>query len=179
MSFELLRLLEPALLPEFLNPPAASAMGAQGQLVLLVGPEQKLFRIPVEADRLGQAIDLPGTGLQLTLLKCGDLVELVKETAAEKGPPRNPSIRFALAGTAGRGEYLACSRLPDVPALRKGEAPDRVAVWYHYPDFRAADKDLMGSLQFLQVPGGKVCSKTGCRPSSITSTGSSASVGRQ
>jgi hypothetical protein len=73
-----------------------------------------------------------------------------------RGPPRNPTVQFELAGPAGQGEYLACSRLPDVPVFRKGQAPAPVAAWYHYPDFRAADTHLLGSLQFLQVADGKV-----------------------
>jgi hypothetical protein len=154
---EVMTLPEPALLPEFLDPPPPAAMGKQGLLVLLVGPEKKAFRLPVDKDRLGKDIDLPGTGLRLVLNKCGDIVEFVRSGVAPAAEsPRNPTVHFELSGPAGRGEYLACARLPDVPLLRYGVGPEQLAAWYHYPDFRGGDAHLMGALQFLQAPDGKV-----------------------
>lgn len=159
VSVRLMVLREPALLPEFLEPPAPEQLGQQGQLVLLVGPQKKSFRIPLNPDRLDKAMDLPGTDLRLTLKGCGDLIDFVPHTSGVDGrqpAPCNPAVSFELSGPDGSGDYLACATLPDVPAFRKGTPPAPVAVWYHSPDFRGGDSRLMGSLQFLQAPDGKV-----------------------
>ena len=158
ISIRLMVLREPALLPEFLAPPAPEQMGKLGQLVLLVGPEKKPCRILLNPDRIDQPLDLPGTDLRLTLKACGDLIDFVGNADGDGPQPAscNPAVRFVLSGPGGVGTYLACSTLPDMPALREGSSPAPVAVWYHHPDFRGGNRQLMGSLEFLQAPDGKV-----------------------
>src|SRR5262249_10397034 len=57
---------DPALLPEFLEPPAPADMGPEGQLVLRI--DGATFRVPVHKDCAGKAVPL-ADGRQVTLLE--------------------------------------------------------------------------------------------------------------
>jgi hypothetical protein len=159
VALEMLLLRELALVEEFLNPPSPDRLGPDGQLVLAVGQKRRLVRVAVDRKQIGKPIELPGTGLRLTLVQCGDLLTMAGHpdvSGAKGGSPKYHTVRFDLAGPAGKGEYLACARFPNLPPLQGGTAVGRIAVWYHHPDFRWGDDRLMGSVQFLHAPDGKV-----------------------
>src|SRR5262249_22808697 len=67
-----------------------------------------------------------------------------------------PAVQFELAGPRGRGDYVACARLPQLPARQQGDEVEAVSAWYHVADFRRGDPARMGALQFLQGPDGTV-----------------------
>jgi hypothetical protein len=165
IALELMALAEPSLLPEFLRPPETKALGKHGQLVLAIGVgplgrrSRKTCRLNLDELEAGRAVPLPGTDLKLTLKRYGEVTDLLGHEAEEgKQPDRAsyPSVQFELAGPAGRGTYLCCARLPQMPAWQEGDEVAEVAGWYHYPDFRWGDRQKMGALQFLQGPGGTV-----------------------
>jgi len=159
IALELMVLAEPALLPEFLHPPEPKALGKQGELVLAVGHSRKLCRVNLDELEVGRAIDLPGTDLQLTLKKYGELMDLLGHKAEEGRQSERasyPCVQFELSGPGGRGTYLCCARLPHMPAWQEGDEVEDVAGWYHFPDFRWGDRQKMGALHFLQGPGGTV-----------------------
>jgi hypothetical protein len=158
IAVELMALAEPALLPEFLHPPGPKELGKQGQLVLAVGRRRTVARVNLDELEVGRAIELPGTDLSLTLLKYGELMDLLGHKA-EGGPAERasyPCVQFELSGPGGRGTYLCCARLPQMPAWQEGDEVAEVAGWYHYPDFRWGERLKMGALQFLHGPGGAV-----------------------
>ena len=159
VAFEMLLLDEPALLPEFIQPPPPADLGKTGQLVLLVGHQKKLCRLALDGIKEGEAVELAGTALKFRLLRRGSLPELLDKKHAQKmkGPmPLFPAVEFELSGPGGKGTYMTCARLPHMPLFRDGQDVEAVAAWYHYPDFRWGKKQLMGSLQFLKLPDGRV-----------------------
>ncbi len=173
VGFDLMVLEEPGLLDEFRNPPT-EGLGKQGQLVLLVGREKKRVRVPVEMDRFGESIPLGDTGLTLRFKKLANLMDFFNDD--EKGHHKGhgqgphgqrphgsghpgsvyPTLEFEIAGPKGIGQYLTCARLPHMPPQRGGADHGPVAAWFHFPDFRWGNANLMGMLQFLKVPGGRV-----------------------
>lgn len=155
VALELLALHEPALLGEFLRPPDAKTLGKLGQLVLAVGERRTLCRVALDGLKPGKAVPLPGTGLTLTLRQQGDLMALLGHGRPEGGRPAGPAcpaVQFDLSGPEGSGTYLACARLPALPALQRGEDVTRLAAWYHTPDWRRGDAGKLGAVQFLQGP---------------------------
>ena len=159
VSFEFLLLDEPALLPEFLEPPKQADLGRAGQLVLVVGHQKKICRLALDTLKEDQTVKLPGTALEFTLKKRGPLTELLerKPEDAQKGPmPLYPAVKFELSGPGGKGTYMTCARLPHMPIFRDGQDVEEVAAWYHYPDFRWGEHVRMGSLQFLKLPDGRI-----------------------
>jgi hypothetical protein len=160
VSFELLVQEDPALLPEFLDPPTVADLGKSGQLAFVVGYRRKVCRVNLDDVVPGKAVDLEGTGLKFTLRRRGQLMDLLGEKPEEGAPGRRmplyPAVEFDLSGFGGTGTYVACARLPHFRALREGQEVERFSVWYHYPDFRWGEPHRMGSLQFLKGPGGKV-----------------------
>ncbi len=148
---------EPALLPEFLNPPPASALGKKGQLVLLLGPGRTPVRLNLDEVEAGTPAELGDTGLTFTLLKSGHLFDLLgHEGGAPKDAPPLPALQFELAGRAARGTYLVCPLLPQLPAHQSGDEVAPVAAWLHEPDPRRGQAGKVGVLQLLQTPDGKV-----------------------
>ncbi len=147
MALETLVLNDAAMLPEFLDPPAPADMGPEGQIVLLVDGEK--YRVPVHKDRVGKPAPLPGAR-QVTLLE-------YRPNFFEKDRPEpaQPAVRFELSGPYGKTEFSALARLPH---LAEGRGPEagRVALWYHFPDFRWGSGQLMGAVQFLGAPDSKV-----------------------
>jgi hypothetical protein len=157
MAMEMLLLPERAFLPEFLNPPGK--LGKDGQLVLFLGNSPAPIRIPVDRKRLNQFIPLPGTVLKLRVTHCSDFLDLVdrKETAGGRAlAPAYHAVRFEITGPRGTAEYLACARFPNLPPLQRGGGIGPVAAWYHHPDFRWGNPQLMGSVQFARAPDGKI-----------------------
>jgi hypothetical protein len=168
IGLEMIVLPEPVLLPEFLTPPPPTKMGKLGEIVLAVGRERKVCRLALDGLKAGQAVDLPGTDLRFTLRKCADLMTLLdhKTDSGPNVPSSYPSVQFELSGPGGKGRYLACARLPQMPAWQEGERA-LVSAWYHVPDWRWGDPDKMGALQFLKGPDGalyyRVYGKDGLR----------------
>ncbi len=160
LALELMELDEPALLPEFTHPPDPATLGKQGQLVLALGRRGLICRLAVDALKPGVPVELSGTPLLLTLKRTGDLMDLLKykdRTPPEpKGPAAYPAVHFELTGPHGKGEYLACARLPQMPAHLRGDNVIRVATWYHVPDLRFGDSSKEAALHFLHGPEGKV-----------------------
>jgi hypothetical protein len=157
MAMEMMLLPDPALLPEFLDPPRK--MGPDGQLVLFLAKTSRPLRIPVDRKKLAKHVRLPGTGLKLSITKCSDLLEMVGRKNAAGGKalaPEYHAVRFELSGPQGKGEYLACARFPNLPPFQKGSDAGPLAVWYHHPDFRWGNPQLMGSVQFAHTPDGKI-----------------------
>jgi hypothetical protein len=157
LAMELLTLDEPALLPEFLAPPAKEDLGEQGRLVLLLGREGQRREIDLDTVAEGKAVPLEGTEWTFTLLSRGDLYDLLggKEAKAKRRSPY-PAVRFALERAGERGEYLACPRVPGMPAFHKGQPAGPVAAWYHPPEPWWAGAGKKGALQFLRGPEGKL-----------------------
>jgi hypothetical protein len=155
---EMFVLFDPALLPEFLTPPSAAELGTNGQLVLAIGPERTLCRVSLDRVKVGDTINLEGTGLKLTLKKTGQLLDMDERKPEEprEDMPLYPAVKFELTGEAGAGTYISCARLPHMTAFREGTDVALVTAWYHYPDFRWGQKQKMGALQFLKAPDGKL-----------------------
>jgi hypothetical protein len=159
LALEVMTLPEPALLPEFMEPPAPSELGKLGRLVLLVGREK--VRCVVDLDTLtpGKSVELPGTGARLTLLKTGSLMDLLPHEGDSKAPPgapAYPAVQFELSSGGRKWTGVACSRLPNLPVFQDGAGGFPVAAWYHHPDFRSGDASRMGVVQFLQTPDERV-----------------------
>jgi hypothetical protein len=156
VRLELLQLAEPALLSEFLTPPAGLAFGRLGQLVLVVGPQRKLCRVALDGLAPDKPVPLADTGLTLTLKRSGHLLTLLGHQGGvpENGPPF-PAVQFELSGPDGKGVYVVCARLPQLPALQSGEDIAAVAGWLHAPELPHVDGQL-GTVQFLQGPGRKL-----------------------
>ena len=158
LALDLMTLPEPALLSEFLAPPAPAKLGTLGQLVLVVGRQKTPCRLDLDSLTVGTPVNLPDTDLALTLLKTGPLMDLLGHEGG-KAPakaPMYPAVQFELSSGGRKGTYVACARLPNLPAFQKGTDVVPVAAWYHHPDFRAGDATKMGALQFLQTPDEKV-----------------------
>jgi hypothetical protein len=159
ISFEMYRLYDPALLPEFLQPPPASALGKTGQLVVAIGPERSLLRVSLDEVKDGETIDLKQAGLKFTVKKRGHLLELQERgenTPIDPSLPLYPAVLFELASEKETGTYIACARMPNLRAFVKGSDVAPVSAWYHFPDFRWGQSYKMGAIQFLKGPDGKV-----------------------
>jgi hypothetical protein len=168
LSYELTTVRDPLLVEEFLQPPSPrdARLGPQGQLVLVLGPAggRKLFRIPVDKDRLNENVDLGDSGYKVKLTDYTNLlVDEAKRRREKDFKPENlplyPLVKLELTGPDGKKRQLeACARRPHLLRELRGqdEGPEGVSLWYHYPDFRFGEKEPMGSLQFLQGPGDKL-----------------------
>ena len=159
ISFEMFKLHDPALLPEFLEPPSLKALGDRGELVVLLGPERHELRVSLDKVKEGETIDLKQAGLKFTLKKRGHVLDLLgksDDSPVDPGTPQYPAVLFELASAKGVGTYAACARLPNLQAFVKGTDVTLVTAWYHYPDFRWGQKYKLGSIQFLKGPDGKV-----------------------
>ncbi len=157
--FEMFKLYDPALLPEFLDPPSAKELGEKGQLVVAIGPERSLLRVSLDKVKEGDTIELKEAGLKFTLKKHGQLLDLMGRSAdapPSADAPLFPAVLFELATEHATGTYIASARMPHVPAFQKGTAVTPVTAWYHYPDFRWGQKFKMGAIQFLKGPNDKV-----------------------
>ncbi len=159
IGFELFVLDDPALVPEFVEPPPDKELGREGQLVLVVGYRRTVCRLSLDKIREGETVDLEGTALKLKLKRRGNLMDLLgqkpDEDARMHHVPLYPTVEFELSGPGGKGTYMACARLPNMPTFREGQDVDRVSAWYHYPDFRWGERHRLGSLQLLKAPNGK------------------------
>ncbi len=157
IALEFFLLNEPALLPEFLTPPPSEQLGQAGQLVLALGPSRQLCRIDLNKLKDGETLDLPQAGVQFTLKRRAHLMELLSQ-GPRNGPPEHrpeyPAILFQLTRGTERGEYIACARLPHLPAFQRGSEVLATAAWYHVADFRWGERHRLGSVQFLQGPNG-------------------------
>ena len=162
VALELMTLTETALLPEFIEPPTLNELGKLGRLILVVGPQKTRCRIDLDAVQAGKPIDLANTDLTFTLVKTGPLMELLghegpaQESTVRTVPGLSASVQFELSSGGQKGTYVACARLPNLPAFQKGTDLAEVSVWYHYPDFRWGDASKFGVLQFLQTPDERV-----------------------
>ncbi len=155
LGLEVMTLSEPALLTEFNDPPAQADLGKLGRLILLVGRQKTRCTIDLDTLQDDKPVSLPGTDLELRLVKTGPLMNLLGHDDNAKGPavgPMFPAVQFELSSGGRKGVYLACARLPNLPAFQKGTDVIAVAAWYHHPDFRSGDGSKMGVLQFLQTP---------------------------
>jgi hypothetical protein len=147
VHLELMRLHQADVLPEFLDPPAPQAMGPLGQLVIVL--DGRTFRVPVHEMQAGKAFALDGRR-QLTLLEyVPDFMD--KDNAAAACP----AVRVELTGPEGKTEATAFARLPHLADAR-GPAARHLALWYHFPDHRWGAEQVMGGIQFLQAPDGKL-----------------------
>lgn len=151
LAFELMRLEEPALLSEFTNPPRSGSLGKHGELVLALGGKGLICRLAIDAMKPGVPVELAGTPLKVSLKAVGDLLDLLDGKQSAK-MPEWPAVHFELQGPHAKGEYLACARLPQMPAHFRGENVARVSTWYHLADQRHGATGKLGSLQFLHGP---------------------------
>jgi hypothetical protein len=143
-----MQLGEPTLLTEFLDPPSPEVMGPEGQVVVVLGG--RAYRAPVSKEAVGKAAPLPGSGRTFTLLEYApDFFDRKSQV------PTHPAVRFELSGPEGKTECSAFARMPSLATARGAEAGG-VGLWYHFPDFRWGAEHLMGAVQFLQGPGGKL-----------------------
>jgi hypothetical protein len=162
INFELFRLPSPTLLKEFLNPPtqASKDMGKDGQLVLTIdGVPGRVFRIPVDSDKLNTRIKLPGTDLVVKITDIGNLADEIAKRAKGHGKLNinYPLVKFELSNTKeSTGRYQCCARQPDMPLSMQEEGkPAEVAAWYHTPD-PFWGESRKGALQVLLAPDGKL-----------------------
>ncbi len=163
IGFEFQTANHPEQVKEFLQPPAQHEMGPEGQLALFIGPERRLFRIAIDKASKGKLEKLGDTGLSIEVKDKGDLFDELpfpKELKKEILDLRRelgayPFVRFVLHRGDTRGEFLACSRLPNLPLLVKGDLVTRLIATYHYPDALAGRSELQGAVQFLRGPDDK------------------------
>ncbi|GIW79316.1 MAG: hypothetical protein KatS3mg105_1123 [Gemmatales bacterium] len=174
LGLEFMQIGDPKLVREFRQPPPPHEMGAMGQLVLYFPNEEKPVRLPIGKEQFHKPILLPGSLMTIRLTGFGEFSDLAgwtkpaKMSTLPKGDPAQaaqlvklpsfPTLRFELSGLGGKTEHLVCARLPQLAADRfisgnKNQLPAaRVSAWYHYPDFRFGNENLMGSLQILHSP---------------------------
>jgi len=158
IAFEMFTLYDPALIPEFLEPPSPKELGKNGQLVVAIGFPRKLCRVSLDKVTEGDSVDLKGTGLKLTLKKRGQLMDVLGHKVDEPrdNPPQYPAVLFEISGEGGTGTYVSCARMPNLRAYREGSEIEGVTTWYHHPDFRWGQAHKMGALQYLKAPDGRV-----------------------
>jgi hypothetical protein len=130
---------------EFLHPPAPTAVGGKGQLVLYV--DGKCHRISVDQN-LGKTVDVGNRRVQITRYTA-DL------NAKDSKVPAYPMLGFELTDPDGTAtQYLTLARYAGLAIALKdgapaGGNPPGVHVWYHPPDYRyGKDEAVRGVLQF-------------------------------
>ncbi len=148
---ELLGRCPAALLPQFLNPPAAKKLGTKGLLV--IHWQGKTFpAIAVDQALDKDPVTLGDSGLKVKVTKFERLMERGRPRDHGEGP-EDPSVQFTVATADGKqATFLALGRLTGVAVPVDGAARDfaGLRVWYHPPDYRYHDTGVMGLLQFVQ-----------------------------
>ena len=115
------------LLNEFLNPPSAKELGAEGQLVLAL--DGKVHRFRVDRSR-GRSVEAGGYALNITRYKPG----------GEGSTPTYPALEFDLTKGGKTTHYITLARYAGVAVpMEDGRPvagdPNNVHVWYHPPDY--------------------------------------------
>jgi hypothetical protein len=147
---EMMALTDPALLPEFLDPPPPEKMGKHGLLVVRLGGET--VRIAIDRDAPGGPVALGASGRTLTVKQV--IANLDDEGG---GHTQYPGVKFEVTGPGGTTEYMACARVPHLlPELleAQGKRAD-LSAWYHFPDCHWGNPALSGVSRLRQgrAPG--------------------------